>query len=48
MKFKTDENLPVEAAAALREFGFEAETVWDEDLSGAADSVIAARVQSEG
>jgi predicted nuclease of predicted toxin-antitoxin system len=48
VKFKTDENLPVEAAATLREFGFDAETVWDEDLSGADDRVIAARTQSEG
>ena len=48
MKFKTDENLPLEASAVLRERGFDAETVWDEDLSGAEDRVIAARVQSEG
>ncbi len=48
MKFKTDENLPIEAAAALRELGFDAETVWDENLSGADDRVIAARVQREG
>lgn len=48
MKFKTDENLPLEASAALRERGFDAETVWDEDLSGVDDRVIAARVQIEG
>jgi predicted nuclease of predicted toxin-antitoxin system len=48
VKFKTDENLPVEAAATLRQFGFDAETVWDENLSGADDRVIAARVRSEG
>ena len=48
MKFKTNENLPLEASAVLRERGFDAETVWDEDLSGAEDRVIAARVKSQG
>ena len=48
MKFKTDENPPLESSAVLREHGFDAETVWDEDLSGAEDRVIAARVNSEG
>ena len=48
MRFKTDENLPAEAAATLRECGFEAETVWDEGLVGSADEGIAARVRSEG
>lgn len=48
MKFKTDENLPLEAALILREAGFPCETVWDEALSGAADQTIAARIQKEG
>ena len=48
MKFKTDENLPVEAAATLRDSGFDAETVWDEHLSGRDDETIAARVRGEG
>jgi len=48
VKFKTDENLPVEATATLRECGFDAETVWDENLSGSDDQIIAARVRSEG
>lgn len=43
-----DENLPAEAAAALRECGFDAETVWDESLAGSDDEGIAARVRSEG
>ena len=47
MKFKIDENLPLEAATALRDAGFDVETVWDEALSGAADEIIAARVQHE-
>jgi uncharacterized protein (DUF433 family)/predicted nuclease of predicted toxin-antitoxin system len=45
---QTDENLPVEAAATLRECGFDAETVWDENLSGSDDQMISARVRSEG
>ncbi len=48
MRFKTDENLPVEAAQTLRSSGFDAETVWDEDLSGSDDEVIAGRVRGEG
>ncbi|MFN0170984.1 MAG: DUF5615 family PIN-like protein [Bryobacteraceae bacterium] len=48
MKFKTDENLPVEAATALRDAGFDAETVWDEALAGSDDATIAERVRREG
>ena len=48
MKFKTDENLPLEAALSLREAGFACETVSDEGLSGAPDKTIAARIQEEG
>jgi predicted nuclease of predicted toxin-antitoxin system len=48
VKFKTDENLALEAASILRESGFPCETVWDEGLSGAADQTIAARIQEEG
>ena len=48
MKFKTDENLPAEAAATLRDCGFDAETAWDENLSGSDDQTIAARVRNEG
>ena len=40
MKFKIDENLPTEYAPILREAGFEADTVSDEKLSGAGDSVL--------
>jgi predicted nuclease of predicted toxin-antitoxin system len=47
VKFKTDENLPLEAAATLRESGFDVATVLDENLSGSDDQVIAARVRSE-
>ena len=44
MKFKIDENLPVEAAITLRDSGFDAETIGDETLSGAGDQTVAAKV----
>lgn len=47
MKFKLDENLPSELREDLRALGHEAETVVDEGLTGAPDSVILARVRSE-
>lgn len=47
MKFKIDENLPAECALLLRDAGFEADTVADEQLTGAQDSVIAGRVRQE-
>lgn len=40
MKFKLDENLPLECAVILRESGFEADTVYDEGLNGNPDSRI--------
>ena len=39
MKFKIDENLPVEAADILRGAGFAADAVGDENLTGADDAV---------
>jgi len=42
MKFKVDENLPVEVAALLRQAGFDASTVLEQTLGGEADSTIAA------
>ena len=47
MRFKTDESLPLEAATVLREASFDVETVWEEALSGAADEIVASRVQQE-
>jgi predicted nuclease of predicted toxin-antitoxin system len=47
VKFKTDENLPLEAALILRDADFDCETVWDEALSGASDQTIAERVRQE-
>lgn len=47
MKFKVDENLPVEVASIFQEQGFAADTVSDESLSGADDEAIANRVRAE-
>ena len=47
MKFKIGENLPAEAAQILRDSGFVADTVADEDLSGSDDEVVATRSRSE-
>ena len=48
MKLKTDENLPLDAATTLRDFGFDVDTVWDESLSGVDDQTISGRVRAEG
>lgn len=40
MKFKLDENLPVELAADLRALGHDADTVADESLCGMPDPVV--------
>jgi hypothetical protein len=47
LKFKVDENLPTEYASVLRGAGFEADTVSDEKLSGASDSVLSERCRKE-
>ncbi len=47
MKFKVDENLPVEIAALLREAGHEAATVLDQKLGGNADPSIASVCRNE-
>lgn len=47
MKFKIDENLPLEYAPILRAAGFAADTVADENLCGVADLVLAERTRSE-
>jgi predicted nuclease of predicted toxin-antitoxin system len=47
VRFKTDENLPVEAALALRDYGFDVETVWGEALAGADDQTVVARAHGE-
>ncbi len=45
MRFKIDENLPVEAASLIREHGYSADTVDDEGLHGADDSRLAQTVK---
>ncbi len=47
MKFKLDENLPVEAADLLIAAGHDAHTVLQEDMGGKPDSVISAICRSE-
>lgn len=47
MKFKVDENLPVEIATLLREAGHEADTVGDENLLGTKDSNLYEIVKKE-
>jgi predicted nuclease of predicted toxin-antitoxin system len=47
LKFKIDENLPVECALIFREAGFEAATVTEQELSGADDSVLFERCRAE-
>ena len=47
MRFKVDENLPVEVAELLRQAGHDATTVTEEHLSGAADTGVASICQRE-
>ena len=48
MKFKVDENLPVELVADLRAAGHQAQTVPEEGLAGSPDPTVMERVQIEG
>ncbi len=48
MKFKTDENLPTEAAGLLRAAGYDAVTIGDERLGGSADETVGAACRREG
>jgi len=47
MKFKIDENLPVEIANLLRQVGYDAATVYEQKLVGEADETIATVCQLE-
>jgi|ERR1700733_5518205 len=47
MKFKLDENLPVEIADAFRAEGHEIDSVQSEGLTGSSDLVILHRIQVE-
>lgn len=48
MRFKVDENLPVELSELLRSSGHEADTVADQHVSGAVDPGLAALCKREG
>ena len=48
MKFKLDENLPLEIADAFRDAGHEIDSVYNEGLTGAIDEKILAAIQIEG
>jgi predicted nuclease of predicted toxin-antitoxin system len=48
MKFKIDENLPVEVAELLRNFGHKAVTAVEQDLGGSADLELAEICKHEG
>jgi len=47
VRFKVDENLPVEAAELLRQSGHDAMTVLEQGSSGSADAHLAALCQQE-
>ena len=47
VQFKTDENLPLEVAELLRQAGYNALTIWDQELVGSADHEIAKICQRE-
>lgn len=48
MKFKVDENLPVEIADLLRQGGYDTATTLEQHLGGASDPNIASVCQEEG
>lgn len=47
MNFKVDENLPVEVADLLRQAGYNAATVLEQNLGGSADNQLAEVCQHE-
>jgi len=47
MKFKIDENLPIEIAELFQKQGYDATTVFQQKLIGAPDNLIASVCQSE-
>ena len=48
MEFKIEENLPIEVAELLRQAGYGAATVLEQNLGGRADSDVASVCQREG
>ena len=47
MKFKIDENLSIEVAELLRQTGYDAATVLEQELSGSSDTDLASLCQEE-
>jgi predicted nuclease of predicted toxin-antitoxin system len=47
VRFKVDQNLPVEVADALRAAGHDAETAYEEQLAGTPDPQLATVIQRE-
>ncbi len=47
MKFKVDENLPLEVAGLLRDAGYDSVTVAEQNLTGTSDANLAAVCQEE-
>jgi predicted nuclease of predicted toxin-antitoxin system len=48
IKFKLDENIPIETSEFLQKEGYGATTVMEEQLSGQEDPIIANHIQSGG
>jgi predicted nuclease of predicted toxin-antitoxin system len=47
LRFRIDENVPVDAATMLRSAQYDCDTVYDERLAGASDSDVASACQAE-
>ena len=47
LKFKTDENIPIEVSELLNLSGHDSETVYDENLNGQPDAIISNKCRSE-
>lgn len=47
LRFKIDENVPIEAAGLVTQAGFDCHTVYDERLAGAPDPDVAAACSAE-
>jgi predicted nuclease of predicted toxin-antitoxin system len=48
VKFKIDENLPVDVAERMRQEGYDTATAIEQNLSGKSDSEVSALCQREG
>ena len=48
MKFKVDENLPIDVAERMRQVGYDTATALEQNLSGKSDSEVSSVCQQEG